>query len=334
MPLLMRLPAAMRPEVSGNDGDLLDAVGLLAAFGAAGILSWLSRTHPAELPAWAPWEFSWSEFLAAVLMLWWYARGVARAPAGEAPSLWRQTAFGLGIASIYAVLLTHFEYAAQHMFFLNRLQHMVMHHVGPFLIALAWPGDALLRGMPAPLRRAIERPWVARVMHVVQQPALAAFLFVGLIALWLTPAVHFRAMIDPRLYDLMNWSMVLDGVLFWCLVLDPRPAPAARTSFAVRMIVTIAVMFPQIGMGSLITFTRHALYSYYDLCGRLYPSIGALLDQHIGGSIVWIPSAMMSSVAFLLILNNMRLHEDRMTALEVPADAGHTIISSSSWTGR
>ena len=334
MTQMMRVPAAMRPEVSRGEGDRGDGLGLLVAFLVAGVVWWLVRTHPADLPVWAPWEFSWSEFLAAVLVLWWYARGIARTSTAMVPSLWRQAAFGLGVASIYAVLLTHFEYAAQHMFFLNRLQHMMMHHVGPFLIALAWPGDALLRGMPAPLRRAIQRPFVGRVMHVVQQPVLAAFLFVGLIGLWLTPAVHFRAMIDPRLYDVMNWSMVLDGILFWCLVLDPRPAPAARTSFAVRMIVTIAVMFPQIGMGSLITFTRHALYSYYDLCGRLYPSVGALLDQHIGGSIVWIPSAMMSSVAFLLILNNMRLHEDRMTAAEAAAEPDRKVISAASWTGR
>jgi hypothetical protein len=34
------------------------------------------------------------------------------------------------------------------------------------------------------------------------------------------PPVHVRAVLDLQLYALMNWSMVLDGVLFWCLVLD------------------------------------------------------------------------------------------------------------------
>ena len=35
---------------------------------------------------------------------------------------------------------------------LNRAQHVVMHHLGPFLIALAWPGETLMRGMPGPAR--------------------------------------------------------------------------------------------------------------------------------------------------------------------------------------
>ena len=44
---------------------------------------------------------------------------------------------------------------------------------------------------------------------------MAAVLFVGLIYLWLVPTVHFRAMIDPDLYAVMNWSMVIvDGILF------------------------------------------------------------------------------------------------------------------------
>jgi putative membrane protein len=312
----------------------VELAGLLAALAAAVLLAWLSAARPADMPVWAPWDFSWTQFLAAVLALGWYARGVALADAGAAPNVWRQASFVLGVVSIYAVLLTHFEYMAQHMFFLNRLQHMVMHHVGPFLVALSWPGETLYRGMPAPLRRVFDHRALRRVMRIVQQPALAGVLFAGLICLWLVPAVHFRAMIDHRLYDVMNWSMVIDGLLFWFLVLDPRPAPAARTSFAVRMIVTVAVMFPQIIAGSALTFSTRTLYSYYDLCGRLYPSLGALVDQHLGGAIVWIPSAMMSSIAFMLILNNIRLNEEREAAEEPDVDDAKNVVFASRWTGR
>lgn len=311
--------------------------GLAVALAATLALGWLCRAHPAALPVWAPWDFSATQFLAAVLALMWYARGVALSAPVARPAVWRQLCFVLGLGAIYAVLLTHFEYMAQHMFFLNRLQHMVMHHVGPFLIALAWPGEALARGMPAPLRRLLRARPVVAVMRVVQQPLLAGVLFAGLILLWLLPAVHFRAMTDPALYDVMNWSMVLDGLLFWCLTLDPRPLPEARCSYGVRMLITILVMFPQILVGSLVTFSTTSLYPYYDLCGRLFPSIGALVDQHIGGVIVWIPSAMMSSLAFMLILNNVRLHEDSLPPEpfeEESPDDGRITLSARSWTGR
>jgi putative membrane protein len=38
--------------------------------------------------------------------------------------------------------------------------------------------------------------------------------------------------------------------------------------------------------------------------------MGALHDQHLGGLIVWIPASMMSSVAFMLVLNNVRRYEE------------------------
>jgi putative membrane protein len=213
------------------------------------------------------------------------------------------------------------------MFFLNRLQHVIMHHLGPFLIALAWPWETILAGAPEIVRRAALAPVSLRFLHISRQPFLATFLFVGLIALWLTPPVHFRAMIDPDLYLAMNWTMVGDGLLFWALVLDPRGRDEAGISFGMRAFLAVAIMFPQILMGALITFARHDLYTFYAWCGRIYPSIGPLDDQDYGGLIVWIPPAMMSVIALLLVLNALRLNEERRPA-------GPEELMPAPWTGR
>ena len=120
------------------------------------------------------------------------------------------------------------------MFFLNRMQHAVLHHLGPFLIALSWPGGTIARGMPAALRRCCESGAVRLLLGVLQQPAVAVLLFEGLLVLWLIPPITFRAMFDWRLYKMMNASMVIDGLLFWFLVLDPRPCPTAPVGFFTR----------------------------------------------------------------------------------------------------
>jgi putative membrane protein len=305
------------------------AYAAILALGAA--LFWLSQTRPALLPAWSPWDFSPPIYLATAMALFWYCRGVGRASPAERPALWRKLAFLLGIGLIYAVLQTRFEYWSQHMFFLNRIQHVAMHHLGPFLVALAGAGGTIKRGMPATLRRAIEVPSVTGVVDVLQQPLLAAFLFFGLFCFWLIPAVHFLAMIDVRLYAVMNWSMVLDGLLFWSLVLDRRPKPPARISFGARAALAFGVMFPQIALGAAITFSQRDFYPYYDLCGRLFPSISALNDQHIGGIVIWIPPAMMSAIAVLLAINALRLHED---AASEDGDGAALAALSKSWTGR
>ena len=306
------------------------AYAAILALGAA--LFWLSRARPALLPAWAPWDFSPPIYLATALVLFWYCRGLGRASPAERPTFWRRLAFLLGIGLIYAVLQTRFEYWSQHMFFLNRIQHVAMHHLGPFLVALAGAGGTIKLGMPATLRRAIERPAVTGIVDVLQQPVLAAFLFAGLFYFWLVPAVHFLAMIDVRLYAVMNWSMVLDGLLFWSLVLDRRPKPPARISFGARAALALGVMFPQIALGAAITFSQRDLYPYYDLCGRLFPSISALNDQHIGGIVIWIPPAMMSAIAVLLVINALRLHEE--AASEEEGNGAALAALAKSWTGR
>jgi putative membrane protein len=276
------------------------------------------------------------EYLTAVLGAWWFFRGVARSTPAERPSVWRQISFLLGIAAIYAVVQTRFDYVAQHAFFVNRIQHIFMHHLGPFLIALAWPGAALLRGMPAPLRRVVQAPMLRWAVGVIQQPAVAAVLFVGLIYLFLIPQVHFRAMIDARLYAIMNWSMIGDGILFWCLVLDPRPKPQAHISYGTRMVLPFAVMFPQIALGARIAFNPGGLYPYYEFCGRLFPSISAATDQHIGGIVVWIPAGMMSAIGGMTVLNALRRHEDTLSFDEAEGlgDAPGLVFDSSAWTGR
>ncbi len=71
-------------------------------------------------------------------------------------------------------------------------------------------------------------------------------------------------------------------------MLDPRPKPPARAGFGTR-----------------------DLYSFYDLCGRIYPGMGALYDQTVGGLIIWIPTAMMSVLALVLVLNALRRSEER-----------------------
>ncbi len=272
-------------------------------------LSWLGGRHPTMLPVWAPWDFSWSAFLAAGWGLLWFLRGLHRTDAAARMPPWRVGCFLIGFAAIYCVLLTRFEYLAQHMFFMNRVQHAVMHHLGPFLIALSWPGATIAKGMPAPARRWCGSAFPRRMLRVLQQPLLAILLFEGLLVFWLVPPVTFRAMIDPRLYAIMNISMVGDGLLFWFLVLDPRPRPPAPIGFFTRATLAFVIIFPQIALGTSIGLAQHELYPSFSLCGQVFPAISPLLDQQIGGLVLWVPAGMMSALATILVMRRLFLDD-------------------------
>lgn len=278
-----------------------------------------------------PWEFSPTVLVACLAAGGLYIAGmVARRRAGSPADFWRGVAFFSGILLIYIVLQTHFDYFAQHMFWIHRLQHLVLHHIAPFLIMLVVPQAVMASGIPARLRQTLLVPlWRNRALQAVywciQQPFVATVLFVGLIYYWLIPSVHFKAMLDASLYNVMNWSMVLDGLLFWWLILDPRSREqGARTGFGTRLLLLWAIMVPQLMLGSYIALSRTDLYTVYAICGRIW-AISPITDQHIGGLITWIPSCMMSVIAALVVFGRwvrygrVDKREHRTAAMSYPS---------------
>ncbi|MBN3806568.1 cytochrome c oxidase assembly protein [Paraburkholderia sp. Ac-20336] len=256
-----------------------------------------------------PWEFSPTVVIALLIPAILFARGARKARLSFA----RKLSFWFGLVALYIVLHTRLDYFFEHEFFMHRLQHLVLHHLGPFFIALSYPGAALRAGIPLRwrlrfVRPALHTPIVRKVLDVVMHPVVAVTLFVGLIYFWLMSPVHFVAMLDWRLYRVMNWSMAIDGLLFWCLVLDPRPAPPARLSPGKRVLVVIAAIPPQIILGAFIFFTSHELYPIYSICGRAFTWLSPMRDQQIGGLLLWIPGSMMSVIGALTALRHwMRL---------------------------
>ncbi|MEI9993417.1 MAG: cytochrome c oxidase assembly protein [Rhizomicrobium sp.] len=265
--------------------------------------------YPAQLPFWLPWEFSWPVYLATTLSLFWFWRGWRAQRPEDRPALWRGACFVLGVLSFYAVLQTHFDYWAQHMFFIHRAAHFVLHHAGAFLIALGAAGPTLRAGMPAVLAPVLDWRPLRRLADVLQHPAVAPLLFVGLLYFWLLPAIHTRVMLDANLYALMNWTMAINGVMFWSLVLDPRPKPPARLSHLMRALMILLIELPQMLLGAILSLSTSDFYPVYTICGRLLP-MTALNDQHYGGLIIWLPGTLTSFAAMIAVLWTMRLNEE------------------------
>ena len=290
-----------------NDSSGWFGHGLIVALGC--VLYILCRDYPAELPWWMPWEFVWWEYLGTALGLYWFFRGLKRLPRGEWPALWRIASYVLGVVSIYVVLQTRLDYYALHMFFVHRAQHYVLHHSGAFMIALGAAGPALWAGMPRFLHPVLGSRPVKALLDFVQHPAVAPVLFVGLIYLWLVPSLHTRVMLDLRLYNLMNASMAIDGILFWWLILDPRPKPPARIGSGMRALLVIAVEPFQMILGAILSLSSTDFYPVYRICGRVL-DISAISDMHYGGLIIWLPSTLTSFAGMIIVLVNMRLNEE------------------------
>lgn len=291
--------------------------GVALCIGAA--LDLICHFFPADLPFWMPWEFSWTIYLATVLALGWYWRGWRALAPSERPPAWRTFCYVFGILLFWFSLQSRVDYA-QHMFFIHRAQHFVLHHLGAFFIALGFAGQVLFKGMPDFLKPLVLWSPAQRTVAFLQHPVIAPTLFVGLIYFWLLPSLHTRVMLDANLYDLMSWTMAINGVFFWSLILDPRPTPPARISYLMRMLLIILVEPLQMVLGAVLSLSMTDFYPVYEICGRVI-DIPAISDQHYGGLIIWLPGTLQSFAAFILVLINLRLHEEAQERAQMPAGA-------------
>jgi len=283
-------------------------VGALLALGLG--LDLVCRYYPADLPVWMPWEFSWPDYLACTLTLAWFFRGLKILPRAEHPARWRQALFVLGVASFWIVLQTRIDYYAQHMFFVHRWAHFVLHHAGAFAIAFGMGGWAVFAGMPDFLKALVKARPVQVVLTFLQHPAVAPVLFVGLLYFWLIPSIHTVVMLNRNLYEVMNWSMAINGVMFWSLILDSRAKPPARLSHLMRALLIIVIELPQMVLGAILSLTTKDFYPVYDICGRVL-DMTALNDLHYGGLIIWLPGTLTSFAAMIVVLVTMRLNEEK-----------------------
>jgi putative membrane protein len=281
-----------------------------AALAMGAVLYVVSGFYPAHLPFWMPWQFHWLEYLATVLVLGWFARGLRVLPRERHPALWRKISFVAGVLSFYIVLQTGIDYYAQHMFFVHRWAHFVLHHAGAFAIAMGMAGPVLYAGLPDFLKPMVDSRPVRRTLDILQHPVMAPFLFVGLLYFWLIPQIHTVVMLDERLYTFMNWTMAINGVMFWSLVLDSRAKPPARLSHLMRALMILVIELPQMVLGAILSLSMHDIYPVYNICGRVL-DMTALNDQHYGGLIIWLPGTLTSFAAMIVVLVTMRLNEEK-----------------------
>lgn len=229
-------------------------------------------------------------------------------------SIPRQMAFWTGLTLFYIALHTRLDYYAEHQFFVHRLQHLILHHLAPLILMSAYPGSVLRAGLPLHVRRRLrawQRTRAARIVAaVVMNPTFVSLAFVVSVVFWLIPPVQFVAMLDWRLYLLMNWTVALSGLLYWAMLLDHRPSPPSRCRPGLRVLSPVITMTPQILVGAIITFSSHDLYPVFTLCGRAFTSLSPALDQSLGGLIMWVPAAVLEAIGAMMALRHlMRLSE-------------------------
>jgi putative membrane protein len=266
--------------------------------------------------AWGAWPLTPGITLGILLAALIYVAGQREATERDDHPGLRHLAFFGGLAALFLALQSPIEPLSDHLFFVHQIEHMLLRTTAPMLLALAMPQAALLRGMPAWLRRNAVAPIagspIARSLGILGHPALATILFVGTTYFWMIPRFHDLAILDENVHYLWHTTLLLSGLIFFWRILDPRPRPRGA-SLGVRLFMFWSASIGNILLGSYLSFKHQVLYHAYDEMGRLW-SISPATDETYGGLTMWIPGSMMFVATAMLMIYRWAQQEERSFA--------------------
>lgn len=267
------------------------------------------QLHNAE-QIWKAWVFSYGIMVPTLIFVVVYFRGLAkRREAGKKISTGRAITYISGMLCFVIALQSPIEPLSDHFLFIHQIEHMLLRSVGPLLVILSMPLALLLQGLPGFIRHRIIAPLVRNrflqaLYNVFSNPFVASLLFVAAQVVWQIPPLHDFAVTETSWHDFMHFSMIWTGFFFWWLICDPRQG-SAQLSYGMRLIILWLITVPNTLLGAIITLDKDVLYKIYDvLQGQWH--ISKLLDQQLGGIIIWGPDGMMgfvgTGVVFILWL--------------------------------
>lgn len=265
---------------------------------------------------WSAWIYTPDVAIPMLLTVIVYFRGrVVRREAGRPVGIGQTITFLLGMLCFVIALQSPLEPLSEHFLFFHQIEHLLMRGLGPLLLILSMPLAPLLQGLPKSIRHKVLVPIVRNkviqwLYHLLGHPVLAPLLFIATLVIWQIPDLHNQALADQSLHNTMHFTMILTGFFFWWLICDPRQK-TSRISFGVRLIILWAVTIPNTVIGAIITLKRDQIYAAYDvLDGRL--AIEIMLDQQLGGIMIWGPGGMMGLIGTAVVFYLMSRKERKL----------------------
>ncbi len=134
-----------------------------------------------------------------------------------------------------------------------------------------------------------------RLLQHARGPGLALAVSATVLWAWHHPFAYDLALSNVAVYWLMQMSLLGSAVWFWSAIFGQDRKSVLHT-------VYIVVSFAQMGMlGALLTFSPSVLYAAHALTPYDW-GMSPLLDQQLGGLIMWVPAGIPYGVALVVLV--------------------------------
>ncbi|MEZ5406529.1 MAG: cytochrome c oxidase assembly protein [Acidimicrobiales bacterium] len=240
------------------------------------------------------------------------ARGQRPTP-GHRPRL---LAFAGGLTALAAALLSPLDALAGQLASAHMVQHLLLVQVAAPLLALSSPWGAVVRGLPAGLRRTLVRgTWRfgfgPRRLQRLRSPVGWLLAYVATLWLWHARWLYDAAVTNHALHVLEHASFLVTACLLWSAVLG---AVRHRVSPGAGILAVFLLSLQGVVLAALLTFAREPWYrSYRDTTATW--GLDPLADQQLAGAVMWIPGGVVNTAI------GVGLAVQWLRQLEAPAPA-------------
>ncbi len=215
----------------------------------------------------------------------------ARHSGRRLPPAWRAVAYFAGLAALAVALLGPPDHFNGVLFWVHMVQHLLLMLVAAPLLVLGRPIWLALGALPPRTRRGIlratlgSRP-VRSSLNLLTHPLVVLVLYNGSFIVWHLPSLYQAAVVNELVHELEHASFFGTALLFWQVLLDPRPWRPRLSTEAAVLLLFVTWMASDL-LCATVTLSSELLYPIYAQTpkpGRISP----LGDQRIGGALMWV----------------------------------------------
>lgn len=204
-----------------------------------------------------------------------------------------------GLATLLLAVASPLDAFASLLLTVHMVQHLLLTMVAAPLLLLGAPQMPLLRGLPAPLARAVLGPFLGSAElrgfgRMLTHPVVALLVFVTTTTAWHLPPLYELALRSDAWHALEHASFLVAALLFWWPVVAPWPSEARWPRWAMLPYL-LAADVSNTALSALFSFSEVVLYPTYARAPRLWTA-SALADQSAAGALMWV----LSSIFFLV----------------------------------
>jgi cytochrome c oxidase assembly factor CtaG len=210
--------------------------------------------------------------------------------------------FGCAVGALAFALQSPLDLLGdRYLFSVHMVQHLILLLIVPPLLLFGLPEATIARLLAHAPVRATER--------YLGHPVVAGLLGIGMMWVWHLPRLYDAALASTTVHIVEHLCFLATSTIYWWPVIVKQASRALSTGGAIAYLLLGMAASSILGM--IITLAPEVLYTPYlhpiDRLGilpliRAQWGIAPLMDQQIGGLLMWVPGSAVYMLALIYVL--------------------------------